>query len=111
MAHLVCFSSLRNHCLVLPEIQYLKTIFHIFCLGFWLVQLGEYILCLLLFSLPEVEVKHLLFVAYFILIRATVMPKYVTSCGLGTDQTEQMDVGINQTCVHTRVYQLKVSPV
>lgn len=30
-------------------------------------------------SLPEVEVKHLLFATYFILIRATMIPKYLTT--------------------------------
>lgn len=48
VAHFVCLSSFRNHFLALPDVQYLKTVFHILYLAFQLFQTGEYILCLLL---------------------------------------------------------------
>lgn len=61
MAHLVHFPSLRNHCLALPDVQYLKRMFHIFYLAFVVVSGGRVQPVFVPLSLPQVELKHLFF--------------------------------------------------
>lgn len=51
--------SLRNHRLILPDVHYLKTTFHLFYLAFSLFQVGEHFQSLLLSSRQKQKFKHL----------------------------------------------------
>ena len=51
--------SLRNDCLILPDVHYLKTTFHLFYLAFSLFQVGEHFQSLLLSSHQKQKFKHL----------------------------------------------------
>ena len=59
VARLVCFPVSRNHCLILPDVHYLKTTFHLFYLAFSLFQVGEHFQSLLLSSRQKQKFKHL----------------------------------------------------
>lgn len=74
---LVVCSSLTNRYLTLSGAQYLKPTGHVFYLGSQWAQVGELTQAQFTLPLPEVELKHLLFATYSILIRATVIPKYL----------------------------------
>ena len=50
--------SLRNDCLILPDVHYLKTTFHLFYLAFSLFQVGEHFQSLLLSSHQKQKFKH-----------------------------------------------------
>lgn len=77
MVLFVCSSSLTNRYLTLSSARYLKPAWHVFYLGSQWVQVGELTQAQFTLPLPEAELKHLLFATYSILIRATVIPKYL----------------------------------